>query len=258
MGGRAISVGLIGFGAIGRQIAELMPSNISWTALVRGELQRPVPKNVGLVSSIGDLVASQPAAIVEVAGTQAVAAYASDILRAGTPLIIISVGALADPDLRGRLKSLRQASNGKLVIPSGAIGGLDYLNAIALTAAATVRYTSRKSPAAFPENARDGLDQASPTVLFDGSPEDAALRFPSNLNVAMAIALAAHPAKVTVRVVADPAARTNTHEIEVASEAGRAEMRFLNAPLPAHPRTSAITGLSVAAELRKLLQQELG
>jgi aspartate dehydrogenase len=58
-----------------------------------------------------------------------------------------------------------------------------------------------------------------------------------------------------VRVVADPAARGNTHEIEAKSAAGEAHFRFVNAPSPDNPKTSMVTALSLAAAVRRVLDE---
>jgi aspartate dehydrogenase len=253
-GGRA-TVGLIGFGALARQLVASMPGDLRWTALVRGGETRPAPSNVDFATDLQALIDVRPDAIVEVAGQAAVAAHVPAVLETGIPVIVASVGALADPALRSALLKTGAASGAKLILPSGAVGGLDYLAAIANLPDSRVHYTSRKPLSAFAEEiAERGLGgKAGEIVLFDGSAEEAARRYPKNLNVAMSIALAAHPAPLGVRVVADPAAPGNTHEIDVTSSAGAASLRFANAPLADNPKTSAITGLSIAAQLRKLL-----
>ncbi|RUZ82296.1 DUF108 domain-containing protein, partial [Mesorhizobium sp. M7A.F.Ca.CA.001.14.1.1] len=61
---------------------------------------------------------------------------------------------------------------------------------------------------------------------------------------------------VTVRVVADPKAAGNTHEIEVESTAGTASFRLVNAPSASNPKTSMLTALSLVAALGELLDRE--
>ncbi|MCF3639278.1 DUF108 domain-containing protein [Rhizobium sp. TRM95111] len=250
------TVGLIGFGALARQIVDALPATIGWVVLVRDVTACALPPRVRAVADLPELIAAAPDAVVEAAGQEAASAYVPDLLAAGIPVIVASVGALADPSLRARIVAARRASKTDIVLPSGAVGGLDYLAAVAALPDARVRYTSRKPPAAFAEMlAAHDLDGATgESVLFEGTADEAVRRYPKNLNVALSIALAAHPAPVEVRVVADPAATGNVHEIVVTSAAGTANLRFFNAPLPGNPKTSAITGLSIAATLRKLLQ----
>ena len=91
-------------------------------------------------------------------------------------------------------------------------------------------------------------------VLFEGAPAQAALLYPRNLNAGLTVALAAAPAPVTVRVIADPAVSLNTHEIEAESALGIAFMRFANRPSADNPKTSALTAASLAATVRRLLE----
>jgi aspartate dehydrogenase len=87
--------------------------------------------------------------------------------------------------------------------------------------------------------------------LFEGSARDAARSFPQNLNVAMTLALAGAGMDATkVRVLADPRARGNTHEIDIESEAGRARFVFENTPSALNPKTSALTALSIVHAVR--------
>lgn len=251
------TLGLIGFGALGRQLAaEMGPHEARWLALTRHGVSG-LPTHVAAVDSLAALIAARPAAVVEVAGPLAVAAHVPALLEAAIPVVLASVGALADDRLAARLEAASIASGAPLVRPAGAVGGLDYLAAIAHLPDARLRYTSRKPPAAWAEElAARGLDAGrQAVVLFEGSAEEAARRFPRNLNAGLTLALACRPAPLAVRVVADPEATGNTHEIEAESAAGVALLRFVNAPSPANPKTSLVTALSLLAALRSLLAQ---
>jgi aspartate dehydrogenase len=173
-------------------------------------------------------------------------------------LIAASTGALGDPRLFSRLEAAAREAKTQLILPAGALGGLDYLAALHGVSDATIRYTSRKPPAAWQaELAISGHDPArlrSEIVLFEGAPAEAARLYPRNLNAGISVALAAAPAPVTVRVIADPAVSLNTHEIEAESALGMAFMRFANRPSPDNPKTSALTAASLAAAVRRLIE----
>ena len=251
------TVGLVGFGALARGLAASFGADeIDWIALLREGSQTPLPDHVRRAENLDGLIAARPVAVVEAAGQAAAAAIAPALLDTGIPVVLASVGALADGDLRERLARARERTGASLVLPSGAVGGLDYLRTIAGLADARVRYTSRKPVAAWAAelDARGWVPEHGETVLFEGTAEEAARRYPQNLNVALTIALAVSPAPLTVRVVADPSASGNIHEIEAESAAGTASMHFANAPSPDNPKTSAVTALSLAASLRGLLE----
>jgi aspartate dehydrogenase len=257
-------VGFIGFGAVARDAHRLLaahPPAPRLTVLLRpGSASRAlVPPGVTVVESIADLVAARPDLVVEAAGQHVVAALVPQALAAGIPALVVSTGAFAEPGLLADMTAQARAHGTRLLLSAGAVAGLDYVEAAGLCPDARLRYTSRKPPAAWraelAELGRDASTLASEVVLFEGSPDDAARRYPRNLNVALTIKLRLGTAAdgMTVRVVADPDVVTNTHEIEVESRLGTAAMRFANVPSESNPKTSALTGHTLAAEIRKAL-----
>ncbi|MEZ5798540.1 MAG: aspartate dehydrogenase domain-containing protein [Paracoccaceae bacterium] len=252
------TLGLIGFGALGQGlVAALAGRGHDWVLLRRPGSTRAVPDGLRTVDDLPALLAARPAAVIEAAGQSAVAACVPAVLRAGIPVVLASTGALSDAALRDGLLRAAQTPGARLVIPSGAIAGLDYLRAVAPLDGVRIRYTSRKPVAAWAaELAALGLDPGSlrsEVVLFDGTAEAAALRYPRNLNVALTLALTAPQAGLSVRVLADPAATGNGHEIDIDSPAGSASFRMVNAPAPGNPKTSLLTGLSLRAAVEELL-----
>lgn len=253
--GAVRNVALIGFGAIGRTLAADLGRDPAYRLAVLTRDATELPPTVRALPDVAALIVARPALVVEAAGQSAVAQYGTLLLRAGISLVIASTGALADDALRQRLTAAAQASGARLIVPAGAIGGLDYLATVAGIEGATVRYISRKPPAAWSaELGALGLapeSLASAVVLFEGSAAEAARRYPRNLNAGLTVALAAGPAVVSVQVIADPAVSGNTHEIEVESPAGTATLRFANRPSPDNPKTSAVTALSLAQAVRR-------
>ena len=95
-------------------------------------------------------------------------------------------------------------------------------------------------------------DITEPLCVFRGTPREAAIGFPANLNVAVALSLAGIGAdKTTLEIWADPALTRNTHRIEVDSDSASFSMAIENIPSD-NPKTGRITALSVIAYLRKL------
>ena len=258
------SIGLIGYGAIAHDLHRMLSSEgraAQITLLLRADSpsRKTVPAGVAVVSTIASLVAVRPDIVVEAAGQQAAAEYLPDVLEAGIPVIMASTGALADPALFARLANAAQKGGTRLSLPAGAIGGLDYLRAVAGHPSTRVCYTSRKPPASFREELAaighdaDGL--RSEILLFEGSAAAAAQRYPRNLNVAFSIALAAGLDKVTVKVIADPLVVRNTHELDIDGVLGQARMSFANTPSPDNPKTSMLTAYSLRAALERQFQQ---
>lgn len=251
-------IGLIGFGTIARDIqARLQNEGFAFATMLRaGSASRAsVPEGVTVLEGTDVLLAWRPDLVVEAAGHAAVSEFLPVILAAGVPAMPASTGALADDALLLRLSDAARRGGTRLVVPPGAVGGLDYLAALRGSADTHVRYTSRKPPAAWgAELAAAGLsDEAmrGEIVLYEGPAREAARLYPKNLNVGLTIALAVGHHRLAVRIVSDPAAAGNTHEIEATSALGTARMSFVNLPSTSNPKTSALTAASLVAAIRR-------
>ena len=140
------------------------------------------------------------------------------------------------------------------------MGGIDYINAAALCPGTRARYTSRKPPVAWQSDlAQQGYGAsalAAKVVLFESAPDEAARRYPRNLNVALTLPLHLGGAEVVnrmaVRVIADPDVVLNTHEIE--SGLGIATMKFANVSLVDNLKSLLLTSHTLVAEIYKILQ----
>ena len=264
----SLSVGLVGCGTIGHEIARSFADGTVTADLAavfdRNQDRRqtvvdefdgddcPVP-----VEAVPD-VFKHADLIVEAAGQSAVAEVAVPGLEAGCDVFLLSVGALADVDLHERVVQTAKQGDQRVHVPSGAIAGLDAVKAAALTGdLGTVSLTTTKNPdglAGAPylvENNVDvhGLDAA--TTVFEGSATEAAMAFPSNINVAMALSLAGiGPEETTVRIVADPDEANNVHHIEATGDMGVIETRVRNVPSPTNPKTSYLAAISAIEKLR--------
>jgi predicted dinucleotide-utilizing enzyme len=95
------------------------------------------------------------------------------------------------------------------------------------------------------------MDVAARTELFKGLAHDCIRQFPKNINVAVALGLAAgRDAEVELWV--DPAVERNIHEVFVEGEFGDIYVRVSNVPSPDNPATSYMAALSILALLRNL------
>ncbi|MFC7397351.1 aspartate dehydrogenase [Chelatococcus sp. GCM10030263] len=251
-------IGLVGFGAIGRDVGRyLAAGNFRLTVLLReGSAARDaLPPGLDLVGTVEELVDASPDLVVEAAGQAALAAMAPVLIGAGISVVAAATGALGDEDLIARLTGIAARSGARLIVPAGAIGGLDYLAAVRMTGDARVRYTSRKPPAAWAAElaavSAGGQPLREPVVLFEGGAQEAARLYPRNLNAGLTVALAAGVARTRVRAIADPAATRNTHKIEVESALGSATLCFTNTPSATNPKTSALTAASLAAAVHR-------
>jgi aspartate dehydrogenase len=259
-----IAVGLIGYGGIARDVVAALREADGGVTIIgalcrpgRVEQARTALAGIDIVETLDDLLAREPTVVAEVAGQQAVADYGPDILRRGFDLLVISVGALAEPKLLDRLKTAAREGRSRILLPAGAIGGLDAIAAMRIGGLRSVRYRSRKPPAAWrgspAEKIADLGKLTSRTVLYRGSAGEAALLYPQNANVAAAVALAGLGFDATeVELVADPDAPGNVHEIEAEGAAGKFTIQLQGRPSRTNPKTSALAALSVARALINL------
>ncbi len=258
------AVGLIGYGGIAQDVVAVLRETDTGVEIT-GALCRPgrsakarsALAGIHIVESLDGLLTGDPVVVAEVAGQQAVADYGPEVLRRGFDLLVISIGALADRDLLDRLKTAARDGNSRILLPAGAVGGLDAIAAMRVGGLHAVRYRSRKPPAAWrgsPAETVADLDKLTGrTVLYRGSAGEAALLYPQNANVAAAVALAGLGFDATeVELVADPDAPGNVHEIEAEGVAGRFAIQLQGRPSRTNPKTSALAALSVARALINL------
>jgi aspartate dehydrogenase len=249
-----MKLAVIGAGSIGGWlIAGLARDGLGPAAvIVRGG----APAGVHAVRSVAEL----PPGIthlIDCAGHSGLAAHGPAALAAGIHVITLSLGALADDGLARALRKAAEVGRARLHLASGAIGALDALRAGAAGGLQSVRYTGRKPPLGWAGSpAEDVLDLSAlsaPAVHFEGSAREAALRYPKNANVAAAVALAGLGFDETrARLVADPGAAGNVHEVEAEGAFGRFRFEITGASLPDNPRSSALAAMSVLAEVRRL------
>jgi aspartate dehydrogenase len=255
---------LIGYGGIARDAVEALQKSATDIQLVgalcepgRTAEARAALPGIGIVESLNDLLARRPNVVAEVASQNALAQFGAAILTRGVDLLVISIGALAEPKLLDNLKAAARRGNSRILLPAGAIGGVDAIAAMRLGGLHAVRYRSRKPPAAWrgtPAEKVADLDKlTSRTVLYRGTAGEAALLYPQNANVAATLGLAGLGLDATqVELVADPEAPGNVHEIEVEGAAGRFAIQLQGKPSRTNPKTSALAALSVARALINL------
>src|SRR5262249_15518608 len=162
----------------------------------------------------------------------------------------------------GSLIQKAKANNRRLHIPSGAIGGLDVIKAAAVDGLEECRLTTTKPPQALqdaPYVRQNGINLDTirdATTIFEGTAKQAVRCFPQNINVAATISLAGLGLeRTTVKIVADPAATRNVHEVFVRGNFGEATIRLANQPSLENPKSSGLGSFSVIANPRRGGQQ---
>jgi aspartate dehydrogenase len=274
-----LKVGVVGCGAIGCEICKAIDSDeVNGRALglemelkllidthperieqLRNSLRKK-PELTRTSSAELDGVFDEVDLVIECASQAAVREYMIPALEKGKDVMILSVGALlCDPGLFEELERISKERGGKVYIPSGAVAGIDGLKSGAVGGIHSVELTTRKPPRGFEGNEyvrKRGIDLRSikeEQTLFSGSAREAVKHFPENINVAASLSLAGiGPEATKVRIVADPAARKNKHEIKVKGEFGDLFVRVKNEPSTTNPKTSYLAALSAIATLKRI------
>lgn len=250
-------LGIIGCGAIGSYIAQEIDKGNVENVVLNVIYDTQVDKAFWLYSSLEkrpviaesfeEFLKGDIDVVLEAASQEALRAYAFKIIDAGKDLVVMSAGALADDEFRGRLFEYVKRKGRKIYVPSGAVAGLDGLKALSNVKIRSAKLTTRKPPATL------GRSLTKPEILFSGSAVDAARLFPQNINVAVALGLAGDMLeKLEVVIIADPKVRSNEHTIEVKSEAGNLKIVLKNVPFPSNPKTSFLAALSCLEILKSI------
>jgi aspartate dehydrogenase len=202
-------------------------------------------------TDLEDFLHSGAGMVCECAGHGAVREHGAPVLAAGRDLVIASTGALADDGLLAALKAAAAQGGAQMLLPAGAVGGIDALAATRLLGTPRVTYVGRKPPRTWKGTKAEALLEldavAEPTNFYEGAAREAARDFPQNANVAATVALAGVGFEATrVRLVADPTISANVHELEVESDAVRFAIRLVGVPSRSNPKTSLTAGLSMA------------
>jgi aspartate dehydrogenase len=254
-------VALIGHGAIGTVVAEALRAGEVPGAHLACIVGHHADADPGVVDAARAIERAD--LFVECAGQEALAEHGAAILAAGRDLLVVSIGALADPVLR---KHLLNTGPGRLLLSSGAVGGLDILRAAAAFGPLTrVSIETTKSPASLVQGwmsgeQADALRHATaPVEVMRGSAVEVTAAFPRSANVAAALAMAVGDwSIVEATVVGDPAALRTRHVITAEGAAGRYRFEIENRPSRATPTTSAVTAHAVLRGLRDLVSASPG
>jgi aspartate dehydrogenase len=181
---------------------------------------------------------------------------AEPAIARGRLFMPLSVGALLD---HWHLVERARATGARILVPTGALLGLDAVRAAAEGTITEVRMVTRKPPAGLKgapllKERNISLDDLkAPLQVFQGSAREAIAGFPANVNVAVALSLAGiGPDRTRVEIWADPGVTHNTHRIVVTSNSSDFSMSIENIPSVENPRTGRITALSALAALRRL------
>ncbi|HEY1978642.1 MAG TPA: aspartate dehydrogenase [Xanthobacteraceae bacterium] len=262
---QTLKVGLAGLGAVGLEVARRLEAGIPGLVLAAVAVrdQEKARRNLPGAGDRIPIVAAEALAqscdvVVEGLPPTAFRGVASSVVEAGKIFMPLSVGQLLDNwDLVERAKE----TGARILVPTGALLGLDAVRAVAEGSIHSVTMVTRKPPGGLEgapylvERNISVKDLKAPLKIFDGTAREGARGFPANVNVAAALSLAGiGPDKTRLEIWADPALTRNTHRIEVDADTARFSMSIEGIP-SVNPRTGRIVPLSAIATLRGLVSE---
>ena len=260
----SLKLGVAGLGAIGLAVASRVDAGeIPGLELVAVSARNQVTaatriadfKSAPSLVSLMDL-AEVADVVLECIPAALFAEVATPAIERGRIFMPLSVGQLLG---HMHLIDKAKATGARILVPTGALLGLDAVRAVAEGQVDSVRIVTRKPPkglAGAPYLVERGIsmdDVRTATKIFSGTAREAIRGFPANVNVAVALSLAGiGPDRTTVEIWADPAVTRNTHTIEVKSDSSDLSMTIANIPSLENPATGKVTALSAMAALRRL------
>ncbi len=259
-----IRVGIAGLGAVGLPVAKfidqtdlpLVLSAVSASTPASAEAKLSGIQTKPVICSVTEMV-EHCDLILECLPPALFRDLAEPVLKAGKILVPLSVTQLL---VHWDLIEIAEQFGGRIIVPTGALLGLDAVRAAAQGGLNSVTMVTRKPPGGLAkapfviEQGIDLSDLKEPMKLYEGSVRDAAQKFPANVNVSVALALAGlGPDKTEYQIWADPAVTRNTHSIRLESDEVSLDMTIENVPTVENPATGKLTPLSAIAAIRGLV-----
>ncbi len=258
-----LRVGIAGLGAVGLDVARRLIAGVPGLTLAAVAV-RDAKKAQRALPQAGDSVPLRTLAdiadvcdvVVECLPPALFREIAFPVIEKGRIFMPLSVAQLLNhSDLIARAKQ----ADARIIVPTGALLGLDAVRAAAEGAVHSVTMVTRKPPAGLegaPYLKERGITLAGITEarkVFEGTAREGALGFPANVNVAAALSLAGiGPDRTRLEIWADPGVSRNTHTIKVDADTMRFTMTIENVPSE-NPRTGRNVAPSTVAALRGLV-----
>jgi len=259
-----MKIGIAGCGTIGSEIAlaisngkisgykliGLYDIDENQTRQLLARLKKPVDLlDVDALIETADL-------IFEATNKASMPMFAEKSIAAGTQILVMSVGGLAD---RPDLLDLAEKKGVNLYCPSGAICGIDGIFAAREAGLDKVQITTTKHPRGLegsPYLVKNGIsldNLQEPKTIFQGMAREAIEGFPANVNVSITLSFAGIGIDRTrVQIVADPDCKKTKQEIIAEGAFGSIHSVTEGVTAPGNPRTGYLAILSAMATLKRI------
>ena len=256
-----MKAGIIGCGFIGNEVAKFIDGNKNFRLIGLNDIDKSrfevllkkLKHNKPKFMELGELIENCDL-IVEAAAKDIIKIILSDknLDKKNKILLIMSASGLID-----NLNLLHKIKNCEVLLPSGAIAGLDAIKAVSgriksLALTTTKPVKGLESAPFILKNKIKLKNIKAEKVIFEGNLKDATDGFPQNINVAAALFLASKFKGIKIRIIADPNTKFNSHEIEAIGDFGRIKTTSNNFP-SRNPKTSYLAVLSSIQTIKNII-----
>ena len=245
---------IVGCGKLGAIVADAVAGGVlaeyeligvySRTRAKAEALAERMPQQPTICDSVEELLALHPDYVVEAASPAAMRELALPALRGGASVVTLSIGAFADDGFYAEVMRTAKECGTRVYVVSGATGGFDVLQTVALMGGATARFFNEKGPDALRGTAvYDDNLQAEQRAVFSGTAKEAIAMFPTKVNVTVAASRASvGPENMHVTMQSTPSFVGDTQRVEIKNEQ-------VHAVVDVYSATSEIAGWSVVSTL---------
>jgi aspartate dehydrogenase len=262
-----MKIGIIGLGTIGGSIIEQVIS--AYRSSLEGVYIYDSKKSsidlilskYSWIESLESMeqVVSNSDFIIEAASCSAVRELMPLVVKRKKDVLIMSTGGLLkvkDLLLKAREMAL------EVIIPHGAIAGLDAIEAIRDEGIDKIRLSSYKPIKALensPYVVKNNIDlkNFSGQKLFKGGVAEATEGFPKSINVSATLLLISGLEDIEVNICVSEDENIITHIIEVESKISTLKFECRNFPSQRNPKTSALAISSAVAEVKRHIKKSL-
>ncbi len=260
---------IVGCGSIGSKLAEAADAMSEVKRIYLIDIERHLAEDLASKLNKAIVVDSVEEElyhcdlVVEAASQNAAREVVMQAASRGVDVMIMSVGVLVDDGFRTSVFDKAKQTGAKIFIPSGAIAGTDGLRSASADELDEVELITKKGPKSLAhvtyceEKGIDVSEITEPTIIFEGCARDAVKYFPKNINVAATVSLLGVGFdKTKVKIIVDPDAKSNSHELVIKGAFGQMNCHTYNVPSPDNPKTSYLASLSAITSLKRVIRNE--
>ncbi|HDI45965.1 MAG TPA: DUF108 domain-containing protein [Candidatus Omnitrophica bacterium] len=262
-----MKIGIIGCGAIGTSVLKHIFLNFRNHLQIyiydnnfqkMNEIKKEYPE-VRIKRSLNSIV-KECNFLIESASIKCVHQLLPVLNKYPRDVLFMSVGGLLGKDKI--LTALRQKGK-KIIIPSGAIAGIDGIKALAgLGIKKLVLKTFKprevlKDAPYIRKNQIKIKKSNSPQLVFKGNVKEAVKAFPKSINVSATLLIYSRLKEFEVQIYASNDRERITHIIEMISDISQLTITCHNFPSSENPRTSSLAIASACMEVKNYIEESL-